>query len=62
MSDFLIAVTFVVAKISYDLFESKILALKIHFKPRYEAVALGSACVAGGGEVFDSVPIRVKLG
>ena len=59
---FLIAVTFVVAKISYDLFESKILALKIHFKPRYEAVALGSACVAGGGEVFDSVPIRVKLG
>lgn len=32
---FLIAVTFVVAKISYDLFESKILALKVHFKPRF---------------------------
>jgi peptidoglycan/LPS O-acetylase OafA/YrhL len=31
---FLIAVTFLVAKISYDLFESKILALKIHFRPR----------------------------
>jgi peptidoglycan/LPS O-acetylase OafA/YrhL len=32
---FLIAVTFLVAKISYDLFESKILALKIYFRPRY---------------------------
>ncbi|MGC1870141.1 MAG: acyltransferase [Acidobacteriaceae bacterium] len=32
---FLIAVTFLVAKISYDLFESKILALKVHFRPRY---------------------------
>jgi peptidoglycan/LPS O-acetylase OafA/YrhL len=32
---FLIAVTFLVAKISYDLFESRILALKIHFRPRY---------------------------
>jgi peptidoglycan/LPS O-acetylase OafA/YrhL len=32
---FLIAVTFVVAKISYDLFESKILALKVHFRPRF---------------------------
>jgi peptidoglycan/LPS O-acetylase OafA/YrhL len=31
---FLIAVTFLVAKISYDLFESKILALKVHFRPR----------------------------
>jgi peptidoglycan/LPS O-acetylase OafA/YrhL len=32
----LTAVTFVVAKVSYDLFESKILALKIHFRPRSE--------------------------
>jgi peptidoglycan/LPS O-acetylase OafA/YrhL len=32
---FLIAVTFLVAKVSYDLFESKILALKVHFRPRY---------------------------
>lgn len=32
---FLIAVTFLMAKISYDLFESKILALKVHFRPRY---------------------------
>ena len=36
---FLIAVTFLVAKISYDLFESKILALKIYFRPRYGAMA-----------------------
>ena len=37
---FLIAVTFLMAKISYDLFESKILALKVHFRPRYgEAVS-----------------------
>ncbi len=34
---FLIAVTFLVAKISYDYFESRILALKVHFKPRFEA-------------------------
>lgn len=32
---FLMVVTFLVAKVSYDLFESKILALKIYFKPRY---------------------------
>ncbi|HTU49331.1 MAG TPA: acyltransferase [Acidobacteriaceae bacterium] len=32
---FLIAVTFLVAKISYDLFESKILALKVRFRPRF---------------------------
>lgn len=32
---FLIAVTFLVAKISYDLFESRILALKVHFRPRF---------------------------
>jgi peptidoglycan/LPS O-acetylase OafA/YrhL len=31
----LIAVTFLVAKISYDLFESKVLALKSHFRPRF---------------------------
>jgi peptidoglycan/LPS O-acetylase OafA/YrhL len=44
----LIAVTFVVAKISYDLFESKILALKIHFKPRFarSADAVGAAIEA----------------
>jgi peptidoglycan/LPS O-acetylase OafA/YrhL len=36
---FLIAVTFLVAKISYDLFESKILGLKIHFRPRYATSA-----------------------
>ncbi len=34
---FLIAVTFIVAKISYDYFESRILALKIYFKPRFAA-------------------------
>ena len=59
---FLIVVTFVVAKISYDLFETKILALKIHFQPRYKALALGPARLRGDGEVFDSLPIRVKLG
>ncbi|MES2222726.1 MAG: acyltransferase [Acidobacteriota bacterium] len=58
---FLIAVTFLVAKASYDLFESKILALKVHFKPRYEAIALKAARVTGSGEVFDSLAIRVKL-
>jgi peptidoglycan/LPS O-acetylase OafA/YrhL len=43
---FLIAVTFVVAKISYDLFESKILALKIHFRPRYaKSAGVGAATV-----------------
>ena len=34
----LIAFTFLVAKISYDYFESRILALKIHFKPRFASV------------------------
>lgn len=33
----LFAVTFLVAKISYDCFESRILALKIHFRPRFAA-------------------------
>lgn len=32
---FLVVATFLIAKISYDLFESKILALKVHFKPRF---------------------------
>ena len=32
---FLIVSTFLVAKISYDFFESKILALKVHFRPRF---------------------------
>jgi peptidoglycan/LPS O-acetylase OafA/YrhL len=32
----LIALTFLIAKISYDLFESRILALKIYFKARFE--------------------------
>jgi peptidoglycan/LPS O-acetylase OafA/YrhL len=32
---FLIAATFLVAKVSYDLVESKILALKIYFRPRF---------------------------
>ena len=59
---FLIAVTFVVSKISYDFFESKILALKIHFRPRFGAAALGPARVPGNREVFDSLPIRVELG
>jgi peptidoglycan/LPS O-acetylase OafA/YrhL len=36
---FLIAVTFVVAKISYDLFESRILALKVHFRPQFSRSA-----------------------
>ncbi len=33
----LIAITFLVSKISYDYFESRILALKIYFKPRFAA-------------------------
>lgn len=32
---FLMVVTFLVAKLSYDYFESPILGLKVHFKPRY---------------------------
>lgn len=32
---FLMALSFLTAKISYDCFESKILGLKIYFKPRY---------------------------
>ena len=59
---FLIAVTFLVAKISYDLFELKILALKVHFKPRYGAEELRPAQVSRGGEVFDRLPIGLKLG
>jgi peptidoglycan/LPS O-acetylase OafA/YrhL len=59
---FLIAVTFLVAKISYDLFESKILALKVHFKPRYGAEELRPGRVSGHGEVFDRLPIGLKLG
>ena len=34
----LVGITFVVAKISYDSFESKILALKSRFKPRFTSV------------------------
>ena len=34
---FLIGITFLVAKLSYDYFESKILGLKIYFKPKYSA-------------------------
>ena len=32
---FMIGCSFLVAKVSYDLFESKILALKVHFKPKF---------------------------
>ena len=32
---FMIICSFLVAKVSYDFFESKILALKVHFKPRF---------------------------
>ncbi|HWF67785.1 MAG TPA: acyltransferase [Acidobacteriaceae bacterium] len=35
----LFAITFLVAKISYDYFESKILALKIHFRPRFSSAS-----------------------
>lgn len=34
----LIGITFVVAKLSYDCFESKILAFKIYFKPRFSYI------------------------
>ncbi len=44
---FLIAVTFLVAKISYDYFESRILALKVYFKPRYAPVKLEPASASG---------------
>ncbi|MHB8303122.1 MAG: acyltransferase family protein [Acidobacteriaceae bacterium] len=33
----LIVITFLVAKLSYDYFESKFLALKVHFQPRYSS-------------------------
>lgn len=59
---FLVAVTFVVAKISYDFFESKVLALKIYFKPRTRAVTLERTRVAGERDVFNGLPIGVKLG
>jgi peptidoglycan/LPS O-acetylase OafA/YrhL len=42
---FLMAVTFLVAKASYDLFESKILALKRYFRPRYSKSAETVAAV-----------------
>ncbi|MGC1870142.1 MAG: acyltransferase [Acidobacteriaceae bacterium] len=42
---FLIASTFLVAKISYDLFESKILALKVHFRPKFSHTLLASDSV-----------------
>jgi peptidoglycan/LPS O-acetylase OafA/YrhL len=58
----LVGITFLIAKVSYDYFESKILALKIHFRPRYRAAALGPGCVAGERDVFDSLPIGVELG
>ena len=32
----LMGISFLVAKVSYDYFESRILALKVHFRPRYE--------------------------
>ena len=38
----LIGSTFLIAKVSYDSFESRILAFKIHFKPRYEPRELPS--------------------
>jgi len=59
---FLIAVTFLVAKISYDLFESKILALKIHFRSRSRAATLGPTCVTGDSAISNSLLIGVKLG
>ncbi len=59
---FLIAVTFLAAKISYDYFESKILALKVHFRPRSRAATLGRPYVAGERDVFKGLPIRVNLG
>ncbi len=58
----LIAVTFLVAKFSYDLFESKILALKVHFRPRSRPATLAPASVVGAREIFKGLPIRVKLG
>jgi peptidoglycan/LPS O-acetylase OafA/YrhL len=46
---FLIAMTFLVAKISYDLFESRILALKTHFRPRFaKRVEARAATVEAG--------------
>ncbi|MGH9615513.1 MAG: acyltransferase family protein [Acidobacteriaceae bacterium] len=36
----LIAITFLIAKLSYDQFESRILALKSHFRPRYQRIGL----------------------
>ncbi len=59
---FLIVVTFVVAKLSYDLFESKILALKVYFKPRYGEQDLRPSRIFGRREIFERLPIRVKLG
>ena len=47
---FLIAVTFLVAKLSYDYFESKILALKIYFKPRYRTARLEPAPIADAAQ------------
>ncbi|MHB1937284.1 MAG: acyltransferase family protein [Acidobacteriaceae bacterium] len=57
----LVGTTFLIAKYSYDCFESKILALKVHFRPR-TAATLGPASVAGAREIFKGLPIRVKLG
>jgi peptidoglycan/LPS O-acetylase OafA/YrhL len=59
---FLIAVTFLVAKISYDFFESKILALKVYFRPRSRVATSGPASVTGAREIFTGLPIGVKLG
>ena len=59
---FLIALTFLIAKISYDYFESKILALKVHFRPRSRTAPLGRPYVAGERDVFKGLPIRVNLG
>ena len=59
---FLIAVTFLVAKVSYDVFESKILALKVHFRPRFRKAELRPTDISGRREVFNRLPIHIELG
>ena len=51
---FLIGVTFLVAKLSYDYFESKILGLKIYFKPTYAEKKVRAAEVFVPSELFAS--------
>ena len=58
---FLITVTFLVAKISYDLFESKILALKIYFRPRYAKSADDPWCAFRSGIDADLTAERLGM-